>query len=60
MMFNQRTNHIYRKMHELVNGGQYGRSNGSTGSLPTGTAPRPTIIRAAGALPGRERGGGVL
>ena len=24
MMFNQRTNHIYRKMHELVTGGQYG------------------------------------
>ena len=24
MMFNQRTNHIYRKLHELVNGGQYG------------------------------------
>ncbi len=24
MMFNQRTNHIYRKMHELVTGGTYG------------------------------------
>ena len=24
MMFNQRTNHIYRKMHELVNSGVYG------------------------------------
>ena len=60
MMFNQRTNHIYRKMHELVTGGQYGRSNGSTGLSLTGTGRRPTIIRAAGALPGRERGGGVL
>ncbi len=25
MMFNQRTNHIYRKMHELVHSGKYGR-----------------------------------
>lgn len=25
MMFNQRTNHIYRKMHELVTGGEYGQ-----------------------------------
>lgn len=25
MMFNQRTNHVYRKMHELVNGGEYGQ-----------------------------------
>lgn len=25
MMFNQRTNHIYRKMHELVTGGVYGQ-----------------------------------
>jgi len=25
MMFNQRTNHVYRKMHELVNSGQYGQ-----------------------------------
>ena len=25
MMFNQRTDHIYRKMHELVNGGKYGQ-----------------------------------
>lgn len=25
MMFNQRTNHIYRKMHEIVHSGQYGR-----------------------------------
>lgn len=25
MMFNQRTNHIYRKMHELVTGGSYGQ-----------------------------------
>ncbi|MBR6569259.1 MAG: Gfo/Idh/MocA family oxidoreductase [Clostridia bacterium] len=25
MMFNQRTNHVYRKMHELVHSGKYGR-----------------------------------
>ena len=25
MMFNQRTNHVYRKMHELVKSGEYGR-----------------------------------
>ncbi len=25
MMFNQRTNHVYRKMYELVHGGQYGQ-----------------------------------
>ncbi len=25
MMFNQRTNHIYRKLHELVNSGKYGQ-----------------------------------
>ena len=25
MMFNQRTNHVYRKMHELVQSGQYGQ-----------------------------------
>ena len=25
MMFNQRTNHVYRKMHEIVQGGQYGQ-----------------------------------
>lgn len=25
MMFNQRTNHVYRKMHELVHSGQYGQ-----------------------------------
>ncbi len=25
MMFNQRTNHIYRKLHELVNSGKYGK-----------------------------------
>ena len=25
MMFNQRTNHVYRKMHELVTGGEYGQ-----------------------------------
>ena len=25
MMFNQRTNHVYRKMHEIVHGGEYGK-----------------------------------
>ncbi len=25
MMFNQRTNHVYRKMHELVHSGEYGK-----------------------------------
>lgn len=25
MMFNQRTNHVYRKLHELVNSGEYGQ-----------------------------------
>ena len=25
MMFNQRTNHVYRKMHELIHSGKYGR-----------------------------------
>jgi predicted dehydrogenase len=25
MMFNQRTNHVYRKMHEMVHSGQYGQ-----------------------------------
>lgn len=55
MMFNQRTNHIYRKMHELVTGGQYGAVKRVTGLSLTGTGRRPTIIRAAGALPGRER-----
>lgn len=25
MMFNQRTNHLYRKMHEIVSGGEYGK-----------------------------------
>ena len=28
MMFNQRTNHVYRKMHELVNSGSWGPSSG--------------------------------
>ena len=25
LMFNQRTNHIYRKMHEIIHGGEYGQ-----------------------------------
>ena len=52
MMFNQRTNNLYKKMHEIVSSGELGAS-ASTGSLPIGTA-RKLHDSAPGAPPGRK------
>ena len=52
MMFNQRTNHIYRKMHELVHSGKYGRIRRTNWLITNCTVPRPTMIPVTGVQPG--------
>ena len=51
MMFNQRTNHVYRKMKEIMDSGALGPIR----LLPTGTGTRRTMIRARGVPRGRVR-----
>lgn len=55
MMFNQRTNHVYRKMKELVDSGELGAIRRTNWLSPIGTGPRRITIRDPGGLPGRGR-----
>ena len=55
-MFNQRTDPQYIKIKQLIDGGRAGRDPPRPlDRSPTGSAPRPTTPRAAGAPPGRAR-----
>lgn len=55
MMFNQRTNCTYRKMHELIHSGAIGDLSVSIGLSPTGTARSSTMIPVHGAQRGRAK-----
>ena len=55
MMFNQRTNHVYRKMHELVHSENMGPSNVLTGLLLIGIVLKLIIILEDGVRLGAEK-----
>ena len=52
VMFNQRTNHLYRKMKEIVDGGNMDRSSECHGLLRTGIVHKNIMITVNGAAHG--------
>ena len=60
IMLNQRTNCVYRKLHEMIQSGELGQLRRVNGSSPTGIVIRAIMMRRAGRQPGTGEGGGVL
>ena len=60
MMFNQRTNHIYRKMRELVRSGKYGQIRRTNWLITTWFRPQAYYDSGAWRASWSGEGGGVL
>ncbi len=60
MMFNQRTNHIYRKMRELVQSGKYGQIRRTNWLITTWFRPQAYYDSGAWRASWSGEGGGVL
>ncbi|MBQ4558986.1 MAG: Gfo/Idh/MocA family oxidoreductase [Tyzzerella sp.] len=60
MMFNQRTNHIYRKMRELVQSGEYGRIRRTNWIITDWYRPQAYYDSGDWRATWRGEGGGVL
>ena len=60
MMFNQRTNHVYRKMRELVQSGQYGQIRRTNWIITDWYRPQAYYDSGAWRAPWSGEGGGVL
>ncbi|MBO5953501.1 MAG: Gfo/Idh/MocA family oxidoreductase [Oscillospiraceae bacterium] len=60
MMFNQRTNHIYRKLHELVHSGKYGQIRRTNWIITNWYRPQCYYDSGAWRATWSGEGGGVL
>ncbi len=60
MMFNQRTNHVYRKMHELVHSGKYGQLRRANWIITNWYRPQAYYDSGAWRATWSGEGGGVL